>query len=521
MEPKNLASVELDTTDLPTSNFLIAKLNRALPKLILISLQVLIAISVFRFIETSLVPGKSAFGSDLTIVIGGTLIALATAFLILTKFQSIIQEFTYKSDKIEKQIENRTEELLKFNHEMKEEIRERKRIETALAESEARFRTIIKESALGIALLDVDGSLLEWNPAFQTILGYSPEELESANLSLFTHPEDTPFAMKSFKDLLKGRGGTLRGENRYLGKYGKTGWWRQSLSAVRELGGHPNLIIAIVEDVTERKQKEQQIRKYQEKLQKLASELSLTEERERRSLAELLHDNIGQILSFAKIKLEELQDKNSYQRLRAPIMEVYRLIENSIRITRSLIFELSPPILYDVGLGAAVEWLAEKMHKQNGLQIQVECDEHSKHLSIEKRIVLFRAVRELLINVIKHAKATQARVYLRREGKYFKISVEDNGVGFPADQVFNKRAHFEEVWGFGLFSIEERLHYYGGSIEIESGPGLPGKVNLTIPLDQAVEKPNDFDHEAIPVNLMSEDGYQVPGNKLPRPQGRL
>ena len=473
-------------------------------------------------------PGKPAIGSDLTIVIGGTLIALATAFLILTKFQSIIQEFTYKSDKIEKQIDNRTEELLKFNREMKEEIRERKRIEAALAESEARFRTIIKESALGIALLDVDGSLLEWNPAFQTILGYSPEELESANLSLFTHPEDTPFAMKSFKDLLKGRGGTLqgrggtlRGENRYLGKYGKTGWWRQSLSAVRELGGHPNLIIAIVEDVTERKQKEQQIRKYQEKLQKMASELSLTEERERRSLAELLHDNIGQILSFAKIKLEELQDKNSYQRLKAPIMEVYRLIENSIRITRSLIFELSPPILYDVGLGAAVEWLAEKMHKQNGLQIQVECDDHSKHLSVEKRIVLFRAVRELLINVIKHAKATQARVYLRREGNYFKISVEDNGVGFPADQVFNKRANFEEVWGFGLFSIEERLHYYGGNIEIESGPGLPGKVNLIIPFDQAAEKPNEIDHEALPVNLMSLDGYQVPGNKLPRPQGRL
>jgi PAS domain S-box-containing protein len=479
------------------------KLNRIVPKLILILLQLLIAISVFRFIESSLVPGQLAIGSDLIIAVGGTLIALSTAFLILTKFQTIIQEFTYKSDKIEKQIHNRTEELMKFNREMREEIRERKRIEAALAESEARFRTIIKESALGIALIDKDGSLLEWNPAFQTILGYSPEELENASLSLFTHPEDTPFAMKSFEDLLKGRSGTVRGENRYLGKYGKTGWWRQSLSAVRELGGHPNLIIAIVEDVTERKQKEQQIRKYQKKLQKLASELSLTEERERRSLAELLHDNIGQILSFAKIKLEELQDKNSYRRLKAPITEVYRLIENSIRITRSLIFELSPPILYDVGLGAAVEWLAEKMNKQNGLRIQVESDGDSKNLSMEKRIVLFRAVRELLINVLKHAKATQARVSIRREGKYLKISVEDNGVGFPDNKVFNKRASLEEVWGFGLFSIEERLHYYNGSIEIESGPGLPGKVNLIIPFDQAVPKPIEPDHEEIMANFAS------------------
>lgn len=504
MEPKNLAGVELETTDFrQTSNFALTKLGKAVPKLILIFLQLLIALSVFHFIETSLLPGKFTIGSDVIIAIGGTLIALATAFLILTKFQSIIQEFTYKSDKIEKQIQNRTEELLRFNQEMREEIRERKRIEAALAESEARFRTIIRESALGIALLDKNGSLLEWNPAFQNIVGYSPEELENTNLSLFIHPEDTPFAMKSFEDLVKGRGGTLRGENRYIGKYGKTGWWRQSLSAVRELGSHPNLIIALVEDVTERKQKEQQIRKYQKKLQKLASELSLTEERERRSVAELLHDNIGQILSFAKIKLEELQEKNSYKRLKTPIMEVYRLIENSIRITRSLIFELSPPILYDVGLGAAVEWLAEKMHKQHALQIQVECDEHSKHLNIEKRILLFRAVRELLINVIKHAKATQARVFIRREGKYLKITVDDNGVGFPAEKINNKRANLEEVWGFGLFSIEERLHYYGGSIEIESGPGMPGKVNLTIPFEQAAPTAQEPETEALAANYMS------------------
>ncbi len=273
------------------------------------------------------------------------------------------------------------------------------------------------------------------------------------------------------------------------------------MSVIRETGGHPNLIIAIIEDITERKQKEQQIRKYQSKLQKLASELSLTEERERRSLAELLHDNIGQILSFAKIKLEELQDKNSYKRLKAPITEVYRLIENSIRITRSLIFELSPPILYDVGLAAALEWLAEKMVKQHRLQITVDHDGLSNHLSMEKRIVLFRAVRELLLNVIKHAKATQAKVCLRKEGRYLKIYVEDNGVGFPAGKVANKRANLEEVWGFGLFSIEERLHYYGGSIEIESDPGSPGKVNLIIPIDQAPEKTEDVETTAIAANF--------------------
>ncbi len=518
MTLKKTVDYALDAQDLPkTSASWLSKINQLIPKLILISLQVLIALSVYRFISSYLVRDHIPIGSDTMIAIGSTLVALITAFLILTKFQSIIQDFTYKSDKIEKQIENRTEELLKLNREMKEEIGERKRIESALAESEARFRTIIKESALGIALIDMNESLLEWNPAFQTILGYSHDELDNANLSLFIHPEDTPFAMKSFEELLKGRRETLRGENRYIGKYGKTGWWRQSLSAVRELGGHPNLIIAMVEDITERKQKEQQIRMYQKRLQKLTSELSLTEERERRSLAELLHDNIGQILSFAKIKLEELQDLNTYRRLKGPISEVYRLVENSIRITRSLIFELSPPILYDVGLGAAVEWLAEKMHKQQGLQVQVESDDQSKLLSNEIRIVLFRAVRELLINVIKHAKATQAKVCMKRDGKYFKVSVEDNGVGFPANKISGKQPKFNDIGGYGLFSLRERLNHYGGRLEIESEAGQANKMILIIPLELREDDGMELNEDeiAFPAERSLPPGYEVPKNELP------
>ncbi len=204
MTLKKTVDYALDAQDLPkTSASWLSKINQLIPKLILISLQVLIALSVYRFISSYLVRDHIPIGSDTMIAIGSTLVALITAFLILTKFQSIIQDFTYKSDKIEKQIENRTEELLKLNREMKEEIGERKRIESALAESEARFRTIIKESALGIALIDMNGSLLEWNPAFQTILGYSHDELDNANLSLFIHPEDTPFAMKSFEELFE------------------------------------------------------------------------------------------------------------------------------------------------------------------------------------------------------------------------------------------------------------------------------------------------------------------------------
>ncbi len=220
MAPKDVADLEMDAV--PFRKISLAwlgnKLNRVVPRLTLILLQILIALSVFRFVESSLAPNGWAIGSDVIIAIFGTLIALGCAFLIMAKFQSIIKDFNYQSDKIEKHIQDRTEELLKFNREMQDEIRERKRIEGALAESEARFRTIIQESPLGITLMDMDGRLLEWNLAFQAILGYSFEELENADFTSFTYPEETPFAQKSLRDLLRGRGSTMRGENRYLGK---------------------------------------------------------------------------------------------------------------------------------------------------------------------------------------------------------------------------------------------------------------------------------------------------------------
>ena len=268
-------------------------------------------------------------------------------------------------------------------------------------------------------------------------------------------------------------------ETRYLRKDGWIGWGRQSISLVRDAGGNPQFAIALFEDITERRESEEKIRTYQAQLQSLASELSLTEERERRRLATVLHDHIAQLLVVAKGKFEQMQESAIYRSLAKPMEEIRRLIEESIRYTRSLVFELSPPILYDLGFEPAMEWLAEHMEKQYGLVVHLENDDEPKPLDNEAGVLLFRAVRELLFNVLKHAQASYTRILLLRDGDHLQVIVEDNGVGFTQKQLEAKSGKME---GFGLFSIRERLNYFGGSMKIESNSGEVTRVILNFPL---------------------------------------
>ncbi len=208
---------------------------------------------------------------------------------------------------------------------------------------------------------------MKGNPALLAMLGYAPEELRGMDFTRINHPENAESSWENFQKLLTGQQDVCRVETRYIRKDGWIGWGRQSISLVREAGGKPQFAIALFEDITERRESEEKIRTYQEQLQSLASELSLTEERERRRLATVLHDHIAQLLVVAKGKFEKMQESTLYRSFAKPMEEIRRLIEESIRYTRSLVFELSPPILYDLGFEPAMEWLAEHMQQQYGL----------------------------------------------------------------------------------------------------------------------------------------------------------
>jgi PAS domain S-box-containing protein len=351
----------------------------------------------------------------------------------------------------------------------------RKQAEEALLESEARFRTTFAGAPIGIILLDMNGRLLDSNRVFQEILGYRSEELNQMIFCKLSHPEDAPQCIKLFQKMIAGKRDSYRMDStRYLRKDGGLVWTRLQVSVVKDANGEPYFAIGMIEDITKRKRAEDEIRAYQERLRSLASELTLAEERERRRLAIQLHENIGQILAFAQIKLGTLTAEAATSNLAADLNELRNQIDHTIQFTRSLTFELSPPTLYELGFGDAVQWLASQFQGNCGTEIEVQQEPHPTPLTDDARILLFLAVRELLINVAKHAQARHAKVVIKKEGDWLRIQVEDDGVGF---NVATSRTA-----GFGLFSIREQLDRIGGSLKVKSKPGHGTLVTLTIPL---------------------------------------
>jgi len=238
--------------------------------------------------------------------------------------------------------------------------------------------------------------------------------------------------------------------------------------------------VIISQDITERKWAEERILTYQEQLRSLASELSLIEERDRRYIATELHDNISQTLAIAKIKLGMAQGLTSSTDWVSSLNEIGELVDQAIQYTRTLTFELSPPILYELGFEAAAEWLTEKIQEQHHIEIGFEDDRRSKPMSEEIRIALFKATKELLINIVKHAQASKVKVSIWREDISIRIRVEDDGVGFST----SGGKALGKTTGFGLFNIGERIKYLGGDMVIESEPNRGTRVTLSAPLEE-------------------------------------
>ncbi|KPL06094.1 hypothetical protein AMJ85_10690 [candidate division BRC1 bacterium SM23_51] len=231
----------------------------------------------------------------------------------------------------------------------------------------------------------------------------------------------------------------------------------------------------------ERKKAAQHLVEHQEQLRRLASELSLAEERERRHIASELHDRVSQDLTLAGMKLDALRQSGRSAGLRKGLREVHDLVQRTLRDVRTLVFDLSPPILYDLGLAAALKWLSRQAEDQYGVATVFEEDGQCEPIPDDTGVIVFRMVRELLINIGKHAQARSAKVSMARDDNHVRISVEDDGMGFDVSAIEN---HIGGESRFGLFSIRERLRYLGGELEVESESGRGTRATLVVPLER-------------------------------------
>jgi len=238
-------------------------------------------------------------------------------------------------------------------------------------------------------------------------------------------------------------------------------------------------------EVSERKKAEEKLLTYQKQLRSSASELSLAEERLRRKIATNVHDHLGQNLAISKLKIESLAQSATSPQFIEALKEIRDLIAQAVESTRSLTFELSPPILYELGFGPAVEWLLRQTRQQHGLSTEFTDDEHPKPLDDDIRVLLFQAVRELLVNVVKHAKASSVKVSTQKVNDQIRVNVEDDGVGFDVAQLYSQD---RMTGGFGLFNMRERLNHIGGHFDIVSRAGKGTRITLVVPITHEKEK---------------------------------
>ncbi len=238
----------------------------------------------------------------------------------------------------------------------------------------------------------------------------------------------------------------------------------------------PNQVVAVFRDVTQRRVAEERERSYLRRLSALAAELTDAEDSERRRLAEELHDRVSQSLAVAMMHLHAAGGADGTCNM-DEIAAGRELLGTAIGETRSITTALYPPVLREIGLGAALKWLCEEATRTHGLDCSADTDGVvESRLSEQARSVLFRGARELLMNVVKHAQATSATVTMRGSDDGIELTVADDGRGFDVNRVTADGAS-----GFGLFSIRDRLPHLGGELEIDSAPGKGTRATLRMP----------------------------------------
>lgn len=222
-----------------------------------------------------------------------------------------------------------------------------------------------------------------------------------------------------------------------------------------------------------------EIRQRETQLRTLVIELSMSEEQERRRIATALHDQISQVLAFAKIELRALMTDQAPSAARDRLERTWSYIDQAYQQTKTLTFEVSPPILYDLGLEAALDWLAEQYQTQHGLHIQLLRDGDTVPLTEKIALILFRAVQELLTNVVKHAHAHQVTIHLVYLDTAMQISVTDDGVGYI--ETMRTVAGTKKPKTFGHFNLRERINYLGGRFDLTSQPHQGTQVTIEVP----------------------------------------
>jgi PAS domain S-box-containing protein len=357
------------------------------------------------------------------------------------------------------------------------DVTDRQRIERRLRTSEERFRRAFEEAPVGAVLLAPDLSIRRANTVFQQLSGYSAAELERMDAVALTFPEDVdPTVTERVLNE-----GSVRGLiRRYRRKSGDMFWGRVSAGAIRTPNGDASEVLAMVEDITEQVRAAEEREQLLTEVRALSQQLTEAEQKERKALAQELHDTVGQDLAALSLNLAMVRDhlaQGTTEAADALLSDSMRVLEGVGERVRDVMAELRPPMLDDYGLAATLRWIGERFAGRSGLSVRVVGEEPAPRLSPVTETTLLRVAQEALTNVDKHAEASSVTVTLESSAELVRVTVADDGRGFAASD----RPTPSDGGGWGIAGMRERTEALGGTFRIETEPGNGCRVIAEVP----------------------------------------
>lgn len=365
------------------------------------------------------------------------------------------------------------------------DVTERKQTEEALRQSEERYALTTRAGEVGVWDWSPETNEIYLDPNLKAMLGYRDHEIRNHldHWGKFVHPDDAKRVMAEANAHLEGLTPHYEIAHRMLHKDGSVRWFLARGTAIRDEKGKVYRVVGTDTDITERKQTEEALRESEKRLRILSSHLLSGQEAERRRISVELHDELGQSLIGLKLQLRSIEKELQKDpgALKKECEKAQRHIDRIIDSVHRLSRDLSPHVLEDLGLSAALRWLISDFSKLHRISASSEIGNIDRYFSREAQRLVYRIFQEALTNIGKHAQATHVSVAIREEADRVSFSVEDDGKGFDAKQAM-RRDSTEK--GMGLSTMEERAWMLGGSLSIWSQEGGGTRLDFTIPVGQ-------------------------------------
>lgn len=362
-----------------------------------------------------------------------------------------------------------------------QDITEQKRIRNKIEKNEEMYRLLTDNSNDLICLQEPDSSFKYISPSIKKILGYNQSDFLGKKVYNIVHNDDIEPLKIAMENEIFSNSNNKAFSLRLRHKKGHFVWLEFLTSPVYK-AKEISYYVTSARDISQSVLAKQEIQKYQTSLQKMTTEMTLIEEKQKKEIASNIHDHLSQSLVISKMKISELKKNPALNGIQKDLKFIEKHISEALENSRKVTYELSPPVLYQLGIVDALNWLLESVETTHKIECRIHSNVNSITLSDVKSILLYRCIQEVTKNAIKYANASLLTLHLNKSESGINILLTDNGDGFDTSQLNNYENHSGS--GFGLFTVQERIKNIQGIFKITSKINSGTSVEIFIPLSK-------------------------------------